>query len=63
MWTVATSGMEIPILWSMLNISSVKMILAPIRGEQVKLVTNLLDGIAAPARNINYVFQKATIAQ
>lgn len=63
MWTVATSGMEIPILWSTLNISSVKIILAPIRGEQVNLMTDLLDRIAAPASNMIYVFQKATIAR
>jgi hypothetical protein len=31
----------------MLKISSVKMILAPIHGEQVKLVTDLLDLVAA----------------
>jgi hypothetical protein len=47
MCTVGTLGMVIPILWSMLKISSVKMILAPIQGEQVKLVTDLLDRVVA----------------
>jgi hypothetical protein len=49
MCTVGTLGMVIPILWSMLKISSVKMILAPIQSEQVKLVTDLLDRVAATA--------------
>jgi hypothetical protein len=49
MCTVGTSSMVIPILWSMLEISSVKMILAPIQGEQVKLVTDLLGRVAATA--------------
>jgi hypothetical protein len=47
MCMVGTLGMVIPILWSMLKISSAKMILAPIQGEQVKLVTDLLDRVAA----------------
>ena len=46
MCMVGTLGMVIPTFWSMLKISSVKMILAPIQSEQVKLVTDLLDRVA-----------------